>query len=127
MHADTCYCYSCQQVVSTLVTSLQMTSCNKPVKLTTYNNSVAFLAVQYTNARLENWAVFDEISGDATAVKSKGRGEKSDLGAGSGAAKGAKTNAAMYMSNEYRYLKPILFNYYAGHNTDVHCVDMQPR
>ena len=30
--------------------------------------------------RLENWAVFDEISG-ATAVKSKGRGEKSDPGA----------------------------------------------
>ena len=59
--------------------------------------------------------------GGATAVKSKRRGEKSD----SGAARGAKTNAAMYMSNEYRYLKPILF-YYASHGTDVHCVNMQP-
>ena len=78
-------------------------------------------------ARLENWAVFDEISGDATAVKSKDRSEKSDPGAGSGAARGAKTNAAMYMSNEYRYLKPILFNYCGGHGTGVHCVDMQPR
>ena len=39
--------------------------------------------------------------------------------AGSRAARGAKTNAAMYMSNEYRYLKYILFNYYAGHGTGV--------
>ena len=61
-----------------------------------------------------------------TAVKSKGRGKKSDPGAGSGAARGTKTNAAMYMSNEYRYLKSILFNYYIGHGTGVHCVDMQP-
>ena len=56
----------------------------------------------------------------------KGRGEKSGPGVGSGAARGAKMNAAMYMSNEYRYLKSILFNYYAGHGTGVHCVDMQP-
>ena len=42
------------------------------------------------------------------------------------AARGAKMNAAMYMSNEYRYLKSILFNYYAGHGTGVHFVDMQP-
>ena len=60
--------------------------------------------------------------GGATAVKSKGKGEKSDPGAGSGAARGAKTNLAMYMWNENR-----LFNYYAGHGTGVHCVDMQPR
>ena len=58
--------------------------------------------------------------GGATAVKSKGTGEKSDPGA----ARGAKTNAAMYMSNEYRYLKSILFNYYADHGTGVHCVDV---
>ena len=66
--------------------------------------------------------------GGATAVKSKGRGEKSDPGAGSRAPRGTKTNAAMtmYMSNEYRYLKSILFNYYASHGTDVHCVDVQP-
>ena len=33
---------------------------------------------------------------------------------------GPKTNAAMYMSNEYRYLKYILFYlYYAGHGTGV--------
>ena len=60
--------------------------------------------------------------GGATAVKYMGRGEKSDPGAGSGASRGAKTNAAMYMSNEYRYLKSILFNYYAGHGTGVDCV-----
>ena len=58
--------------------------------------------------------------GGTTAVKSKGRGEKSDPGAGAGAARGAKRNTAMYMSNEYRYLKSILFNYYAGHGTGVH-------
>ena len=29
----------------------------------------------------------------------------------------------MDMSNEYRYLKSILFNYFAGHGTGVHCVD----
>ena len=45
--------------------------------------------------------------GGATAVKSKGRGEKSDPGAGSRAVRGTKTNAAMYMSNEYRHLKSI--------------------
>ena len=32
----------------------------------------------------------------------------------------------MYMSNEYRYLKSNLFNYYASHGTGVHCVDVQP-
>ena len=64
--------------------------------------------------------------GGATAVKSKGRGEKSYPGAGSRAARGAKTNAAMYMSNEYRYLKSTLFNYYVGHGTGMHCVDVQP-
>ena len=60
--------------------------------------------------------------GSATAIKSKGRGEKSDPGAGSRAARGAKSNAARYMSNEHRYLKSILFNYYAGHGTGVPCV-----
>ena len=68
---------------------------------------------------------FRRDPGGATAVNCKGRDEKSDPRAGSGAAKGAKTNAAMYMSNECRYLKFILFNYYAGHGTGVHCVDMQ--
>ena len=46
-------------------------------------------------------------------MKSKGRGRKSYPGAVSRAARGTKTNAAMYMSKEYRYLKSILFNYYA--------------
>ena len=64
--------------------------------------------------------------GGATAVKSKGRGEKSDPGAGSRAARGTKTNATMYMSNKCRHLKSILFNYYASHGTGVHCVDVQP-
>ena len=40
---------------------------------------------------------FRQDLGGATAVKSKGRGEKSDPGAGSGAARGTKTNATMYM------------------------------
>ena len=53
-------------------------------------------------------------------------GWKSDPGACSSAASGTKTNAVMYMSNEYRYLKSNLFNYYASHGTGVHCVDVQP-
>ena len=76
--------------------------------------------------------------GGKTAFKLKGRGKKSDPGvdsraargtkmnltqrADSRAARGPKTNAAMYMSNEYRYLKYILFNYYADHGTSVHRV-----
>ena len=47
---------------------------------------------------------FRRDPGGATAVNCNGRGEKSDPGAGSGAATGTKTNAAMYMSNECRYL-----------------------
>ena len=42
---------------------------------------------------------FRRDPGGTTAVNCKGRDEKSDPRAGSGAARGAKTNAAMYMSN----------------------------
>ena len=67
---------------------------------------------------------FQQDLGGTAAVKSKGRGEKSDPGVDSRAARGTKmnltkradsrearggkTNAAMYMSNEHGYLKYVL-------------------